>query len=378
VCVNGQVQRSVQGMSLVRDVDYIADVAATREVISERGIACSGASDTDACNKAMLIAAGGGRGLLTTEGDVVRVWLPGRAIGLFGAIDELEEALWLAESRYQVDCTASADQDQTGYVITGVKRFVSDGCSQQAVKVTLGVALDGTLTELDTSPLPTVTCAIGRRPIGRCDLRAVRSRSALGAYFARAAQLEAASVPAFAQIGEALQKHGAPARLIAAARRAGRDEVRHARVTARLARRFGAEPEAPRIAMSKLRSLEALAFDNAREGCVLETYAALEASHQAARASDPEIRSALRGIARDELRHAAFSHALHAWSCAQLGERTRVELNAARAEAASELRAGLLAAPEPSAWSAVAGLPGRQTALALHRELARSLWNARA
>jgi len=81
---------------------------------------------------------------------------------------------------------------------------------------------------------------------------------------------------------------------------------------ARLARRFGAEPRAPRVAASELRSLEALAFDDAREGCVHETYAAFEAVHQAATARDPEVRAALRLIARDELRHAAFSHALHA------------------------------------------------------------------
>jgi hypothetical protein len=35
----------------------------------------------------------------------------------------------------------------------------------------------------------------------------------------------------------------------------------------------------------------------------------------------------------------------------------------------------MLAAPEPAAWSAVAGLPGRETALGMHDELTRTLWN---
>jgi hypothetical protein len=45
-----------------------------------------------------------------------------------------------------------------------------------------------------------------------------------------------------------------------------------------------------------------------------------------------------------------------------------------RRHAAHELRDALLAEPERAAWSAVAGLPARATALALHGELSRSLW----
>jgi hypothetical protein len=47
--------------------------------------------------------------------------------------------------------------------------------------------------------------------------------------------------------------------------------VRHAHDTARLAERFGARPETPRLGRRKLRGLSEVALDNALEGCVAET-----------------------------------------------------------------------------------------------------------
>ncbi len=63
-----------------------------------------------------------------------------------------------------------------------------------------------------------------------------------------------------------------------------------------------------------LRSLEALAVENAVEGCVRETMGALFAMHQAASAADPHVRATMVSIAPDETRHAALGWAVAEWA----------------------------------------------------------------
>src|SRR5205823_2406284 len=143
----------------------------------------------------------------------------------------------------------------------------------------------------------------------------------LGEHFARVAHLEAASVHAFVRLGRELDAHGAPKRLLDAAARAARDEIRHARVTARIARRFGASPPPARVRQLAVRSLAAVAIENAVEGCVRETFGALVAKWQADHAGDAEVATAMERIARDESDHAALSWAIAGWSAARLDAR---------------------------------------------------------
>src|SRR5581483_10898484 len=85
----------------------------------------------------------------------------------------------------------------------------------------------------------------GRKPIGLVRARATAAPTALGAYFARMAFEEAASVHAFRRLRDELALHGAPLPLVQAARRAARDEVRHARAMSARGRAEGASiPEA--------------------------------------------------------------------------------------------------------------------------------------
>jgi hypothetical protein len=128
------------------------------------------------------------------------------------------------------------------------------------------------------------------------------------------------SVHAFERLAEELEAHGAPANLIASARRAGRDETRHAALMTRLARTFDPSSEAPIPAASRLavRTLGAIAKENAIEGCVGETYGAALALLQAERAPRAETRAALRSIARDECRHAELSWRVAAWAMPRL------------------------------------------------------------
>ena len=173
---------------------------------------------------------------------------------------------------------------------------------------------------------------VGRRPQGLAQPPSPRTLS-LGAYLAEAAHLEAASVDAFRHLGRELLAHRAPRRLVRAAERAARDEVRHARVTTALARRHGGVPVTPTVAPLAIRSLEEMAIENAAEGCVYEAFGALVGTWQAANAEDPVIRAAMKCIARDETRHAALALAIDAWAQGRLGPEARRRVRTARRDA---------------------------------------------
>jgi hypothetical protein len=198
---------------------------------------------------------------------------------------------------------------------------------------------------------------LGRRPRGLIAAESTRGRPEVGEYFAHAAYLEAASVDAFRDLEARLVALGAPARLCRRAARAAEDEKRHARTTARIARGHGAEPEVPRVSPSaEPVTLEELARENAVEGCVRESFAALVAMHQAAHAEDPSVARAMRCIARDEARHAALAWSIHAWATRGLSPRARARVRAAGAGAIARLRVGARAQRGEDV-ARIAGLP---------------------
>lgn len=231
---------------------------------------------------------------------------------------------------------------------------------------------DGGITK-DAGPqiVECVWCpgGVGRRPRGLVLDRPRASASAYGEWLARAAHLEAASVRAFRAMRQELAN--APARLVFATRKAERDERRHARVMGRLARANGAEPMRVRVRKSRT----SFAIENLVEGCVRETYGALVARFQAENASDPELRAALRDIARDETCHAALAWDTAAWTRRRATplERTRMDraLRHAIREAAREA-----AHPIDPDLGRRAGLPDPKKARALFAAL-EPLWAAR-
>ena len=213
----------------------------------------------------------------------------------------------------------------------------------------------------------------GRRPPGL--VRAVPRRSragSLGEFLSQAAHLEAASVVAFEILAHDLRAHGAPRELVVAARRSARDEVRHARAMERLARSHGSEPPAVRVAAPPRRSLEAIAVENAREGCVRETYGALVASWQAVHARDALLRGAMARIAADETRHAALAWMVDRWAGTRLDPRARRKVAATRRRAFERLRREASAAV-PEALVRRAGVPSPARARCLVDLLARGL-----
>jgi rubrerythrin len=241
------------------------------------------------------------------------------------------------------------------------------GCDVDAMAF---VAADGEAIKIDCNKCS----GVGRRPAGLARPRARRAGSALGAYFASAAHLEAASVHAFERLAEELEAHGVGSDLVGAARRSARDEVRHARVTSRLARRFGGAPPAVRVTPKRRRSLAAVALENAVEGCVRETFGALIATCQARSAGDAEIRRVMDRIAVDETRHAAL-----AWEIARaieprLDDRTRRRIASARARAIAKLRRDMATGVSREVARG-AGVPDPESASRMLDELAAAVWS---
>jgi hypothetical protein len=178
---------------------------------------------------------------------------------------------------------------------------------------------------------------LGRRTDGiedpaRCD------ESRLGEVFAGRAYLEEVSVHAFKRLERELAAHGAPAGLLREARRAKRDEIRHAAMMARLARRFGGTPRSPDALGAKpVRSLFAIAVENAVEGCVRETYGAVVGLVEARASSDASVRRAMESIGADECRHAELSWAVARWVMPRLTAAERAEVEHAASRAIDEL-----------------------------------------
>jgi hypothetical protein len=183
------------------------------------------------------------------------------------------------------------------------------------------------------------------------------------------AWLEAASVPAFLRLADELKAHGAPEVLVRAARRSAGDEIRHTRAAGALARRHGAPVPEVELRPFSSRSLEAMLLENAREGCVRETFGAVVAGWQARHAQDAQVRAELGRIAEEELRHAELAWAVDAWAEEQLTPEERQRVRDARLEAFHELER-LLAEEEPDAVLVQqAGVPSRDSALHLLRGL---------
>jgi hypothetical protein len=134
-----------------------------------------------------------------------------------------------------------------------------------------------------------------------------------------------------------LVHEGAPPLLVARVRRAAADESRHARLFAELAAARGASVPAVKLD-DETPSLFDLALENAREGCVRETYGALVALHQSQYARGQDLRDAFASIADDEIAHAALSWELARFFDARLSGRERAQVGAARAEAMRGLR----------------------------------------
>jgi hypothetical protein len=219
------------------------------------------------------------------------------------------------------------------------------------------------------------TCGVGRRPEGFAANAPECDATPLGAYFDVLAELEAASVFAFERLEDELRQFDAPSTLQRRARAAANDERRHAKTMRGLARRTGGAKRAlkPAPQVRYVRSLEAIACENAVEGCIRETFGALTASLQAARATDPAIRAAMERIAFDETNHAALAWAVAEWATPKLSAAANARIERAMEEAIATLESELEASI-PSEVRTRAGLPAREEARAMLTRMRELLW----
>ncbi len=369
---------------------YAYDETAEPTLAVTWGERCATATDRAACNAALdalpmtdpLLTTTGHDGgsrydVVFTRGDDAGAISDLEALlELLGAVDTPEEAALVAFANgHEMACGQSNwRKEGDGYVLLGTRGFAcGEGTEREEYEVLVGRS--GQVTEGESEVVETGdgNCAIGRRPDG-LSTRTAKGRS-VGAFFANATHLEAASVPAFAQLARELAAHGAPRSLVRAAWRARTDEVRHARATARLARRFGSAPVLPVVAAPPVRSLYEVARDNGIEGCVRETFGALLATVQARRAGSATVRRAMAPIAADETRHATLSWAIDAWIQRQLTPRQRRAIAEGRREAVAELRR-----ETQLGWArsitAIAGMPDGEAGMRLLEPMDRALWRA--
>ena len=218
---------------------------------------------------------------------------------------------------------------------------------------------------------PTLVCeysyvceGAGRKPPGLSSDGAVAATDPVAGWLARVAHLEGAAVLAFDALIAELTAHAAPPRLLAAAQRARRDEVAHTRMFTALARARGVEPAPAVAAPVAVRTLEAIALDNAAEGCVGETYGALALGWMSFAAPTEPLRRVARRVARDEARHAAFSWRLDGWLRGRLDAAARRRVDAARDARRASL-ASELAVPTAPELVLELGLPRSDEALGL-------------
>lgn len=216
------------------------------------------------------------------------------------------------------------------------------------------------------------TCGVGGRMHEIVESRPTSARS-LGEWLAAVAHNEAASVHSFEALAEELRTHAAPEELIERALLAREDEVRHATMMAMLARAETVTPATPQVGAAAPRSLLAIAIENAVEGCVHETWAALEAHYQALHAPDVGLRAAMRMIADDETRHAQLAWDIDAWCRSRLSSAEYAHVERAR-ETAARMR--LQRAAVVHGFEREAGLPEPQVAEHLSRGLYDRLWTA--
>lgn len=213
----------------------------------------------------------------------------------------------------------------------------------------------------------------GRRSAGLVSRGDCECDDDVARWFASMAHSEAASVTSFLRLQDELARHGAPEELRARLWDAARDEVRHARAMRRLARGKGVEPKHPEHVKIDARDLEAIARENAVEGCVAETWSALLCAWQARHCKSPELAEIMREIAADETRHAELAWAIDAWARARLDEDARQRIDASRRDAAQRLVA-MASELGGNGMREELGLPRPSAARTLASGLQAALW----
>lgn len=200
-----------------------------------------------------------------------------------------------------------------------------------------------------------------------------RSRNTIEEWFVQATQAEMASVGAFLLLRAELRSHNAPEELLQRCLLAAKEEVEHAHLLGQVCQEMGWEIPAPQIGSleeQSQRSLFALAVENMVEGCVNESYSALQAFHQGMVLENPKLRDIFRQIAKDETEHAQLARDIHSWLETKLTEEEKSKVQEARIKAEKDLLSYHLQAEKNPVLEKL-GLPNPHAAGKLAEELGK-------
>ena len=350
------------------------------------GSECAGASDEPTCltklqqqlTAAPCSAVPCASFALVTAGDsVMRLEEKADFTRLLGVIDaEVEAALMALQAGGSVQCWRTLEGQSDLAALSGTRvRAVPDGYEVETHQNCYGHLTTGrTLVSEggEAKVLSKTAYCLGRKPDGMLPTLPCVARTELGAHFASAAQLEAASVFAFEQLARDLTRLGAPIELVRAAQRSAIEEVAHARLMAALALRFGGQLTPVCIETTPARDALAIALENAVEGCVRETYGALLACLQAEHAQDEDVRAAMVRVFEDETRHAQLAWEIARWLEPRLSEAERAVVQRARRAAYAQLRSELAASLSGDARRQI-GMPSAAVSEALLAQLDQAL-----
>jgi hypothetical protein len=248
-----------------------------------------------------------------------------------------------------------------------------NGC-RLVVDAGSGAAIVAFIPDAGTTPA-TVECYFnhtGRRPANLMAADGPETRH-LGDVLGHMTYLESAAVVAFRELASHVERLGGPPSLVRRLRGAAAEEVRHAAAIGRMVTRWGGTIRRVQTARGGPCSLLGLAMENAREGCVRETWGAACAIAQSILASDRDFRTEMIAIARDELDHAALSWDLACWLESQLSDGERATVSAERRAAIKELEAEL-EHEAPRSWRAALGLPTPAQVQRIFDGLAEHVW----
>jgi len=362
------------------------------EVVDRAGTPCQNATDRTACQSALNAIQHpvdlscpvpypcSVKYLITTRGDEVKTFIGGKddLAKLAVPISTIDEALFVATWMRPIACT-SASYRTTADGFDVAYSYETDYCTSGTSTlhdVLIHITRDGVITQLEDKvtplPQPPNTCAAARRASGVAYALPPSASRDVGAWLASAAYLEAASVGSFARLARELSAHDAPRELVSRVARAAREERRHAQLLRRQARRAGFEvARAPKIPRT-VRSIEAVALENAVEGAARETWGAVLVAYQAERASTPELRGIFRAIATDEASHAELAADVAEWLATRLASPARARVEHAYRATLDALQRGSMD-PLPETVRSRLGLPSRDVAIRLFDGARRSI-----
>ncbi|NUP11277.1 MAG: ferritin-like domain-containing protein [Polyangiaceae bacterium] len=163
----------------------------------------------------------------------------------------------------------------------------------------------------------------------------------LRAHWLEIAAMEHASIASFARFALELLTLGAPPGLLVKAQAAMADETRHAQLAYSIALEYGGCALGPGKLEAAVAPMDAtvyrVAYGLVRDGCIGETFGAVEGRCLAAVAVTPERRDVLDQIAEDELSHAMLAFEALRWMVATFGDDVRAAARDALAQAREDL-----------------------------------------